>query len=47
MFQTNYTIPDILSQLEINDRVCIDDGKIGIKVKSLLSEGILLEIIHA
>ena len=47
IFKASCTIPEILSQLEVDDRVWIDDGKIGAKVKSLLPEGVLLEIIHA
>ena len=45
--QANCNIPEILSQLRVNDRVWIDDGKIGAKVTSLLPEGVLLEITHA
>lgn len=47
IFQANCSIPEILSQLKVNERVWIDDGKIGAKVKSLLPKGALLEIIHA
>lgn len=47
IFQANCTIPEILSQLAVNDRVWIDDGKIGAKVKSILPEGVLLKITHA
>ena len=47
IFQANCTIPEILSQLRVGDRIWIDDGKIGAKVKSLLPEGVLLEITHA
>ena len=47
IFKANCTIPEILSQLKVNDNVWIDDGKIGAKVKSLLSEGVILEITHA
>ena len=45
--QASCTIPEILLQLGVDDRVWIDDGKIGAKVKSLLPEGVLLEITHA
>ena len=47
IFQASCTIPEILSQLKVGDRVWIDDGKIGAKVKSLLPEGVLLEITQA
>ncbi len=47
IFKANCTIPEILEQLEVNAQVWIDDGKIGAKVKSLLPEGVLLEITHA
>ncbi|MGB5714915.1 MAG: pyruvate kinase, partial [Waterburya sp.] len=47
VFQANCTIPEILPQLEINHSVWINDGKIGARVKSLLPEGVLLEITHA
>ena len=47
IFKANCTIPEILSQLEINHSVWINDGKIGARVKSLLPEGVLLEITHA
>lgn len=47
IFKANCTIPEILSQLKINDKVWIDDGKIGARVKSLLPEGVLLEVTHA
>ncbi len=46
-FQANCTIPEILQQLEIGTRVWIDDGKIGAKVESLFSEGVMLRITHA
>ncbi len=47
IFQANCTIPEILGQLKVNAQVWIDDGKIGARVKSLLPEGVLLEITHA
>ena len=47
IFQANCTIPEILSQLEAGHAVWIDDGKIGARVKSLLPDGVLLEITHA
>ncbi|MGK7948798.1 MAG: pyruvate kinase [Xenococcaceae cyanobacterium] len=47
IFKANCTIPEILTQLKVNDRVWIDDGKIGAKVTSLLPEGVLLEIDRA
>ena len=47
IFKANCTIPEILSQLEVNAKVWIDDGKIGAKVASLSPEGVLLEITHA
>ena len=47
VFQANCTIPEILTQLQVNDQVWIDDGKIGATVKSLLPEGVLLEVHHA
>ena len=47
IFKANCTIPEILSQLEVNHQVWINDGKIGAKVISLLPEGVLLEITHA
>jgi pyruvate kinase len=47
IFQANCTIPEILSQLKVNDNIWFDDGKIGAKVKSLSPEGVLLEITHA
>ncbi len=47
IFQANCTIPQILSQLKVNDNIWFDDGKIGAKVKSLSPEGVLLEITHA
>ncbi|MGF1541500.1 MAG: pyruvate kinase [Pleurocapsa sp.] len=47
IFKANCTIPEILSQLAVNNQVWLDDGKIGARVKSLLPEGVLLEITHA
>ena len=47
IFQANCTIPEILAQLKVGDRVWINDGKIGARVKSSLPEGVLLEITHA
>lgn len=47
VFKANCTIPEILSQLKVDDRVWIDDGKIGAKVKSLSPQGVLLEVNHA
>ena len=47
IFKANCTIPEILSQLEVNAQVWIDDGKIGAKVKSLFPKGVLLEITQA
>ncbi|MDJ0680161.1 MAG: pyruvate kinase [Xenococcaceae cyanobacterium MO_167.B52] len=47
IFQANCTIPEILFQLQLDNQVWIDDGKIGGKVKSILPEGVLLEITHA
>ena len=47
IFKANCTIPEILPQLKLNNQVWIDDGKIGGKVKSILPEGVLLEITHA
>ena len=47
IFQANCTIPEILEQLPVDAKVWLDDGKIGARVKSVSSEGVLLEITHA
>ncbi len=47
IFQANCTLPEILEQLTIGTPVWIDDGKIGAVVKSILPQGVELEITRA
>lgn len=46
-FRGSCTIPEVLDQLEEGKTVWIDDGKIGSRVESVTSEGVVLKVIQA
>lgn len=46
-FQAHCSIPEILDQLTVGERVWIDDGKIGAVVEEWHPEGVLLQIVHS
>lgn len=46
-FQTRCTIPEILDQLEVDQTVWIDDGKLGTRVEKITPDGIFLKVIKA
>ncbi|MDJ0734483.1 MAG: pyruvate kinase [Nostocaceae cyanobacterium] len=46
-FQAQCSLPELLEQLEVGNRVWIDDGRIGARVESITPNGVLLRITHA
>jgi pyruvate kinase len=46
-FQAQCSLPEVLEQLQVGASVWIDDGRIGARVESIRSDGVLLRITHA